>query len=95
MFFFQCNFTKGCGSKEITKLQDDLILTTCNLETIFSPSFLYNAPLDHSYCSRDEVPRPFVSLLDISISKVHDSSKKYVHNRSHSEGCMFQGWTTE
>jgi hypothetical protein len=67
----------------------------CNLETIFSPSFLYNAPLAYSYCARDEVPRPCVSPSDVSFQKVHDSSKKYVHNQSHSEGCMFQGWTTE
>jgi hypothetical protein len=39
MFIFQHNFIKGCGSKKITKLYDDLIHTMFNLDTMSPPSF--------------------------------------------------------
>jgi hypothetical protein len=44
-----CSFCNAISQKvvdpmKLTKVQDDLILTMCNLETIFPPSFFYLIP---------------------------------------------------
>jgi hypothetical protein len=53
---------------KLTKLQDDLILTMCNLEIIFPPSFFdLQPPLTRSYYARDKIPGSCVSSLDVSI----------------------------
>jgi hypothetical protein len=81
---------------KLTKLQDDLILIMCNLETIFPPSFFDLMPhllvyvvhnmkyLGHVFLHQMYPFERFMTVL-----------KKNVHNRSHPEGCMVQGWATE
>jgi hypothetical protein len=42
--FFNAISQKVVDPMKLTKVQDDLILTMCNLETIFPPSFFYLIP---------------------------------------------------
>jgi hypothetical protein len=42
--FFNAISQKVVDPMKLTKLQDDLILTMCNLETIFPASFLISCP---------------------------------------------------
>jgi hypothetical protein len=76
MFVFQCNFTKGCGSNETNKtlrwFDTHDLQPWDNFPTLI---FWSHAPLTHSYCARDEIPRSCVSSLDISIWKVYDCLK--------------------
>jgi hypothetical protein len=86
----------GVDPMKLTKLQDELILTMCNLKTIFLPSFFDLMPhllvhivhemkyLGHVFLHQIYPFKRFMTIL-----------KEYVHNRSHSEGCMVQGWVTK
>jgi hypothetical protein len=94
--FFNAISQKVADPMKLTKLQYDLILVMCNLETIFPPSFFDLMPhiLVHivhkmkymgPVCLHQMYPfERFITIL-----------KKYVHNQSHPEGCMVQGWATE
>jgi hypothetical protein len=81
---------------KLTKLQDDLILMMCNLNTIFPPSFFDLMPhllvhivhemkyLGHVFLHQMYPSERFMTVL-----------KKYVHNRSRPEGCMVHGRAIE
>jgi hypothetical protein len=94
--FFQHNFTKGCRSNEVTKLQDDLILMMCNLKTIFPPSFfdLMSHLLVHIVHEMKFLGHAFLHQM-YPFERFMTILKKYVHNQSRPEGCMVQGWATE
>jgi P2-related tail formation protein len=77
---------------KLTKLQDDLILTMCNLQTIFPPSFfdvmlhlLIHIVHEMKYLGLVFLHQmyPFERFMTIL--------KKYVRNQSRLEGCMVQG----
>jgi hypothetical protein len=66
--FFNAISQKVVDPMKLTKLQDDLILMMCNLETILPPTFFdLFPPLTRSYCAWDEIPRSCVSSSDVSI----------------------------
>jgi hypothetical protein len=90
--FFNAISQKVVDPMKLTRLQDDLILMMCNLQTIFPPSFFYLTPhllihivhemkyLDLVFLHRMYLFERFMTVL-----------KKYVRNRSCPEGCMVQG----
>jgi hypothetical protein len=81
---------------KLTKLQDNLILVMCNLETIFPPLFFDLMPhlLIHIVHEMKYLSPMFLHQM-YSYERFMTALKKYVHNRSRSEGCMVQGWATE
>jgi hypothetical protein len=81
---------------KLAKLQDDLILMMCNLETIFPPSFFVLMPhfLVHIVHKMKYLGHVFLHQM-YPVERFMAVLKKYVHNRSHPEGCMVQGWATE
>jgi hypothetical protein len=81
---------------KLIKLQDDLILVMCNLETIFLPSLFDLMPhlLIHIVHEMKYLGPMFFHQM-YPFERFMTILKKYVHNRSRSEGCMVQGWTTE
>jgi hypothetical protein len=81
---------------KLTILQDDLILTMCNLATIFPPSFFDLMPhlLIHIVHEMKYLGPVFLHQM-YPFEKFIIVIKKYVRNRSRPEGCMIQGWATE
>jgi hypothetical protein len=90
--FFNAISQKVVDPMKLTKLQDDLILTMCNLKTIFPPSFF------------DLMPHLFVHIVHemkylgpVFLHQMYPFKmfmtvlKNYVHNQSCREGCMVQG----
>jgi hypothetical protein len=78
---------------KLTKLQDDLILTMGNLETIFPPSFFDIIPhlLVHIMHEMKYLGHVFLHQI-YPFERFMTVLKKYVHNQSRLEGCMVQGW---
>jgi hypothetical protein len=74
---------------KLTKLQDDLILTMCNLETIFAPSFFDLMPhlLVHIVYEMKYLGHVFLHQM-YPFKRFMIVLKKYVLNQSHPEGCM-------
>jgi hypothetical protein len=94
--FFNAISQKVVDPMKLTKVKDDLILTMCNLKTIFPPLFFDLMPhllvhIVHKMKYLDSVflhqMYPFKVFMTVL--------KNYVPNRSHPEGCMVQGWATE
>jgi hypothetical protein len=94
--FFNAISQKVVDTMKLTKLQDDLILTMCNLETIFPPSFFDLMPhlLIH-IVNEMKYLGPVFLLQMYPFEKFMTVLKKYVRNRSRPEGCMVQGWAIE
>jgi hypothetical protein len=92
-----CSFFNGISQKvvdpmKLRKHQDDLILTICNLETIFPTSYLHLMPqlLVHIIHEMKYLGLVFLHQM-YPIERFMTILKKYVCNRSHPEGCMVQG----
>jgi hypothetical protein len=81
---------------KLTKLQDNLILTMCNLEAIFPPSFfdLMSHLLVHIVHEMKYLGPIFLHQM-YPFEMFMTVLKKYVRNLSHPKGCMVQGWATE
>jgi hypothetical protein len=81
---------------KLIKLQDDLIITMCNLETIFPPSFFDLLPhlLVHFVHEMKYMGLVFLHQM-YPFERFITILKKYVRNRSRLEGCMVQGWVTK
>jgi hypothetical protein len=96
VFVFQHNFTKVVDPMKLTKLQDNLILTICNLKTIFLPSFFDLMPhlLIHIVHEMKYLGPVFLHQI-YPFKRFMTVLKEYVHNQSRSEGCMVQGWVTK
>jgi hypothetical protein len=81
---------------KLTKLQDDLILTMCNLKAIFPPSF--SDPMPHFFVhivhERKYLGLVFLHQM-LPFERFMTILKKFVHNQSRPKGCMVQGWATE
>jgi hypothetical protein len=94
--FFNAISQKVVELMKLTKLQDHLILTMCNLETIFLLSFFDLMPhlLIHIVHEMKYLGLVFLHQM-YPFERFMTILKKYVHNRSHPEGCMVQGWATE
>jgi hypothetical protein len=92
LFVFQCNFTKVVDPMKLTKLQDDLILMMCNLETIFPPSFFDPMPhlLVHIMHEMKYMGLVFIHQMYL-FERFMTVLKKYVHNPSRLKGCVVQG----
>jgi hypothetical protein len=87
--FFNAISQKVVDPMKLTKVQDNLILTMCNLKTIFPPLFFDLMPhllihIVHKIKYLDSVflhqMYPFKRFMTVL--------KNYVHNRSHPERCM-------
>jgi hypothetical protein len=93
--FFNAISQKVVDLMKLTKLQDDLILSMCNLETIFSPSFFDLMPhlLVHIVHEMKYIGHVFLHQM-YAFERFMTVLKKYVRNRSRSEGCM-EGWAIE
>jgi hypothetical protein len=78
---------------KLTKLQDDLILTMCNLETIFPPSYFDFMPhlLVHIVHEMKYLGHVFLHQM-YPFERFMTVLKKYVCNRSRLQDCMVQGW---
>jgi hypothetical protein len=94
--FFNVISQKVVDPMKLTKLQDDLILTMCNLETIFPPSFFDLMPhlLIHIVHEIEYLGLVFLHQM-FPFERFMTILKKYVHNRSHPECCMVQDWATK
>jgi hypothetical protein len=94
--FFNAISQKVVDPMKLTKLQDDLILMMCNLETIFPPLFFDLMPhlLIHNVHDMKYLGAMFLHQM-CPCGRFMTVLKKYVHNQSHPEGCMVQGWATE
>jgi hypothetical protein len=80
---------------KLTKLQDDLILIMCNLETIFPPSFFDLMPhLLHIVHEMKYLCPVFLHQM-YPFKRFMTVLKKYVRNQNRLEGCMVPGWATE
>jgi hypothetical protein len=77
---------------KLTKLQDDLILTMCNLKKIFPPSFLDIMPhlLVHIVHEIKYLGRVFLHQI-YPCERFITVLKKCVCNRNRREGCMIHG----
>jgi hypothetical protein len=81
---------------KLTKLQDNLILTMCNLETIFPPSFCDLMP--HLFV---HIVHEMKYLVPVFLHQMYPFERfmtvleRYVHNQSCPEGCMVQAWVTK
>jgi hypothetical protein len=94
--FFNTNLQKVVDPMKLTKLQDDLILTMCNLETIFRPPFFDLMPhlLVHIVHEMKYLDSVFLHQM-YPFKRFMTVLKNNGHNRSRPEGCMVQGWATE
>jgi hypothetical protein len=94
--FFNAISQKVVDPMKLTKLQDDLILTMCNLETIFPPSFFDLMPhlLVHIVHEMKYMGHVFLHQMYL-FERFMTVLKKFVCNQSRLEGCMVQGWATE
>jgi hypothetical protein len=94
--FFNAISQKVADPMKLTKLQYDLILVMCNLETIFPPSFFDLMPhiLVH-IVHKMKYMGPVCLHQIYPFERFMTVLKKYVHNQSHPEGCMVQGWAIE
>jgi hypothetical protein len=74
---------------KLTKLQDDLILTMCNLEIIFPPSLFDLMPhlLIHIVHEKKYLGHVFLHQM-YPFERFMAILKKYVHNQSRPESCM-------
>jgi hypothetical protein len=92
VFIFNAISQKSIDPMKLTKHQDDLILTMCNLETIFPPSFFDLMPhlLVHSVHEMKYLGPVFLQQM-YPFERLMTILKKYVRNRSRLEGCMVQG----
>jgi hypothetical protein len=91
--FFNAISQKVVDPMKLTKLQDDLIITMCNLETIFPPSFFDLMPhlLVHFVHEMKYLGPVFLHQL-YPFERFMIVLKKYIRNWSRPEGCMAQGW---
>jgi hypothetical protein len=89
--FFNAISQKVMDPMKLTKLQDDLILTMCNLDTIFSPSFFDHMPhlLVHMVHKMKYLDLVFLHQM-YPFKRFMTVLKKYVHNQSRPECCMVQ-----
>jgi hypothetical protein len=90
--FFNIISQKVVHPMKLTKHQDDLILTICNLETIFSPSLfdLMTQLLIHIVHEMKYLGHVFIHQM-YPFERFMTVLKKYDHNRSRPKGCMVQG----
>jgi hypothetical protein len=79
--FFNAILQKVMDPMNLTKLQDDLILTMCNLETIFPPSFFDLMPhlLVHIVHEMRYLGSVFLHQMH-PFERFMTVLKKYVHN---------------
>jgi hypothetical protein len=93
--FFNAISQKVMDPMKLIKLQDDLILTMCNLETTFPPSSFDLMPhlLVHIVQEIKYLGPMFFHQM-YPFERFMTVLKKYVRNRSHPEGCMVQCWAT-
>jgi hypothetical protein len=90
--FFSAISEKVVDPMKLTKLQGDLILRMCNLETIFPPSFFDLMPHQLVHIVHEMKYLGLVFLHQIyPFERFTTILKKYVRNRSRLEGCMVQG----
>jgi hypothetical protein len=96
VFNFNVISQKVIDPMKLTKLQDDLILMMCNLETNFPPSFfdLMLHLLVHIVHEMKYLGHVFLHQM-YPFERFMTFLKKYVHNQSPPEGFMVQGWATE
>jgi hypothetical protein len=94
--FFNAISQKVVDPMKLTKLQDDLMLMMCNLETIFPPSFFDLVPhlLIHIVHEMKYLGHVFLHQM-YPFERFMTVLKNCVHNQSHPEGCMVYGWATE
>jgi hypothetical protein len=94
--FFNTISQKIVDPMKLTKLENDLILTMCNLETIFPPSCFGLMPhlLVHIVHEIKYLGLVFVHQM-YPFKRFMTVLKMYVRNRSHPEGCMVQGRAKE
>jgi hypothetical protein len=87
--FFNAISQNFVDPMKFTKLQDDLILTMCNIETIFPPLFFDLMPhsLIHIVHEMKYLCPMFLHQL-YPFERFMTVLKKYVHNQSRLEGCM-------
>jgi hypothetical protein len=93
--FFNAISQKVVDPMKLTKLQVDLILTMCNLETIFPPSFFDLMPhlLVHIVHEMKYLGHVFLHQM-YPFERFMTVIKKYVRNQTRPERCMVQGWAT-
>jgi hypothetical protein len=94
--FFNTISQKVMDPMKPIKLQDDLILTMCNLETNFPPSFFDLMPhlLVHIVHEMKYLGHVFFHQM-YPFEKFMTVLKKFVRNQSRPEGCIVQGWAIE
>jgi hypothetical protein len=94
--FFNAISQKVVDPMKLTKLQVDLILTMCSLETIFPPSFFDLMPhlLVHIVHEMKYLGHMFLHQM-YPFERFMTVIKKYVRNQTRPERCMVQGWATE
>jgi hypothetical protein len=87
--FFNTNSQKVVDPMKLTKLHDDLILTMCNLETIFPRSFLDLMPhlLIHIVHEMKYLGHVFLHQM-YPFERFMTVLKKYVRHQSRLKGCM-------
>jgi hypothetical protein len=90
--FFNAISQKVVDPMKLTKLQDHLILTMCNLETIFPPSFFDLIPhlLFHIVHEMKYLGPVFLHQM-YPFERFITILKMYIHNQSHPKGCMVHG----
>jgi hypothetical protein len=94
--FFNAISLKVVDPMKLKKLQDDLMLTMCNLETIFPSSFfdLMHHLLVYVVHEMKYLGHVFLHQM-YPLERFMTVLKKYVCNRSRLEDCMVQRWATE
>jgi hypothetical protein len=87
--FFNAISQKVVDPMKLAKLQDDLILTMCNLETIFPPSFFDPMPhlLVHIVHEMKYLGHVFLHQM-YPFERFMTVLKKYVRHQSRLKGCM-------
>ena len=94
--FFNAISQKVIDPNKLAKLQEDVVHTICQFETIFPLTFFDIMPhlIVHIVPEIKSLGLVFLHQM-YPFERFHGVLKKYVRNRGHPKGCIAQGWSTE
>ncbi|KAK1692077.1 hypothetical protein QYE76_008774 [Lolium multiflorum] len=94
--FFDVITRKSISVKKLARLQEEIVVILCELEMYFPPAF-FDVMVHLLVHIMDDIISLGPAFLQnmMSFERMNGVIKGYVHNRSHPDGSIVQGWLTE
>ncbi|KAK1667174.1 hypothetical protein QYE76_055333 [Lolium multiflorum] len=94
--FFDVITRKSISVKKLARLQEEIVVILCELEMYFPPAF-FDVMVHLLVHIMDDITNLGSAFLHnmMPFERMNEVIKGYIHNRSHPDGSIVQGWLTE